>query len=72
MELGRWDEAIITMIEALERHQFDPILRETAAQLVATHPDPQGLRQRLWTMTLSHRPTPGAHALLSMLDSASK
>jgi tetratricopeptide (TPR) repeat protein len=44
MELGRWEEAAIRLVESLDRDPDDPSLAETAARLLATHPQPETLR----------------------------
>jgi tetratricopeptide (TPR) repeat protein len=67
MDLERWTEATNRLIDALNRDPSDPGLREAAARLVATHPDPQGLRKRL---ILPRRIELGAGELLAILDSA--
>jgi tetratricopeptide (TPR) repeat protein len=44
MELGRWDEAAVRLIESLDREPGDPGLAEVAARLLAAHPRPETLR----------------------------
>jgi tetratricopeptide (TPR) repeat protein len=71
MEFGRWDEATARLVSAIDADQQDRTLRETAAHLVARHPDPDGLRRQLRTASLSHQSHPGVSVLLSALDAAS-
>jgi hypothetical protein len=44
MELGRWDEAAVRLIEGLDREPGDPGLVEVATRLLAAHPRPESLR----------------------------
>jgi tetratricopeptide (TPR) repeat protein len=69
MELGRWDEAVFRLIDALNRDPNDPALAETAARLAATHPDPQSLRRHLSNLTIRRGIYPADPVIWLMLDS---
>jgi len=47
MELGRWDEATIRLVDSLDRDPGYEPLEETAARLVSEHPRPDELRSWL-------------------------
>jgi len=44
MELGRWDEAALRLLDSLDRDPGYAPLVETAARLLAEHPRPEELR----------------------------
>jgi tetratricopeptide (TPR) repeat protein len=44
MELGRWDEAAIRLVDSLDRDPAYAPLEETAARLLSEHPRPDELR----------------------------
>jgi tetratricopeptide (TPR) repeat protein len=44
MELGRWDEASVRLLESLDREPDDPGLAEVAERLLAAHPRPETFR----------------------------
>jgi tetratricopeptide (TPR) repeat protein len=54
MELGRWDEATVHLVESLDREPEDPGLAEAAARLLAAHPQPESLRT--WLISELEKP----------------
>jgi hypothetical protein len=68
-ELERWDEAVWRLIDAVNQDPFDATLQETGARLVATHPEPQRLKEQLMGNVVRHRAQPGRDVLQSLADS---
>jgi tetratricopeptide (TPR) repeat protein len=69
MELGRWQEAAVRLIESLDRDPGDPSLVEAAVRLLAVHPQPEILRA--WLIVELEKPEhDGAAQVIGPLLSA--
>jgi len=69
IELDRWDEATVRLVESLDREPGDPGLAEAAIRLLASHPRPEALRD--WLISELEKPEhAGAASAIGSLLSA--
>jgi len=69
IELDRWDEAAVRLVDSLDREPGDPGLAEAAVRLLAAHPRPEALRD--WLIAELEKPEhAGAASAIEPLLSA--